>query len=178
MKNLEHTKVLGEKVEKISGKPFKSGSKIATVKDICVNPNTILVAFTFIEDDSIVDAWKCKLVDVRELCPLCEHNKTHIVENQLMCPACGRVKYLDGDVEILSLKELNEFFINQELDGFKFIDIQGSIKIVPCEFTFIFESLTTNTRYAISGYQEKPVSKFETPAWSYADDDILNFKKV
>jgi hypothetical protein len=57
----EYTPILvGDKVCKISGKPFKSRLQINTVKGWCLNPHTSLVALTFVEDDSIVDAKQCK----------------------------------------------------------------------------------------------------------------------
>ncbi len=52
---------IGLKVEKKSGKPFKSTYKFATVKSITVNPNSNKPAFTFFEDDSIVDSESCRL---------------------------------------------------------------------------------------------------------------------
>jgi hypothetical protein len=45
-----------------SPKPFKSGLKENTVKTLTVNPNTGKPAFTFYEDESIVDAYICKPV--------------------------------------------------------------------------------------------------------------------
>ena len=48
------------KVKKISGKPFKSGNKINTVKGESVNPYTGKEAYFFKEDDSIVDEEKCE----------------------------------------------------------------------------------------------------------------------
>ena len=39
--------VIGTKVRKRSNKPFKSGKKIATVKDITVNPFSSKTAFLF-----------------------------------------------------------------------------------------------------------------------------------
>jgi hypothetical protein len=50
-------------VEKISGKPFKSTFKKNTVKDVTINPHTGKLAYTFIEDDSIVDAMMCREVE-------------------------------------------------------------------------------------------------------------------
>ena len=53
---------IGSLVKKISGKPFKSCSKENTVKSIINHP--ILkdeLAFTFMEDDSIVEIRKCVL---------------------------------------------------------------------------------------------------------------------
>jgi hypothetical protein len=43
------------KVKKKSGKPFKSGIRIATVKSATTNPNTGMPAYTFEEDNSVVD---------------------------------------------------------------------------------------------------------------------------
>lgn len=50
----------GVRVVKNSGKPFKSGHKINTVKGLTCNPNTNLLAYTFIEDESIVDCEQVK----------------------------------------------------------------------------------------------------------------------
>jgi len=50
---------IGKKVKKESGKPFKSKLLINTVKEVTINPNTNNKAFTFIEDDSIVDCHQC-----------------------------------------------------------------------------------------------------------------------
>lgn len=52
---------IGKKVFKTSGKPFKSQFKVNTVKGVTTNPHTNFPAFTFEEDDSVVDAWKCEL---------------------------------------------------------------------------------------------------------------------
>jgi len=49
----------GVRVAKTSGKSFKSGHKVNTVKGLTCNPNTNLLAYTFVEDNSIVD---CKQV--------------------------------------------------------------------------------------------------------------------
>lgn len=43
------------KATKKSGKPFKSRLKENTVKDFCINPHTGEHAYSFIEDESIVD---------------------------------------------------------------------------------------------------------------------------
>lgn len=51
---------VGDTVIKKSRKPFKSGEKVATVKAVTVNPHTNRTAFSFIEDDSIVDAHQCQ----------------------------------------------------------------------------------------------------------------------
>lgn len=47
-----------DKVTKKSGKPFKSRLKCNTLKDKTVNPNTQRVAWTFVEDESVVDEVK------------------------------------------------------------------------------------------------------------------------
>jgi hypothetical protein len=46
-------------VIKKSGKKFKSGNMINTVFGETINPNTGLPAYTFIEDDSVVDQRTC-----------------------------------------------------------------------------------------------------------------------
>lgn len=51
------------RVRKISGKPFKSKEKINTVKAITVNPYTGLIAYSFLEDDSIVDLKQCEPIN-------------------------------------------------------------------------------------------------------------------
>ena len=51
---------IGTKVVKISGKPFKSSKKIATIKDLTLNRFTGKIAYEFEEDDSCVDAYQCK----------------------------------------------------------------------------------------------------------------------
>ena len=45
----------GVRVEKLSGKPFKSGHKINTVKGLTYNPHSGELAYTFIDDESMVD---------------------------------------------------------------------------------------------------------------------------
>lgn len=56
----------GTKVVKFSGKPFKSGEHVNTVKDVVEHPNKIdkntgkgVPAYTFYEDDSIVECANC-----------------------------------------------------------------------------------------------------------------------
>jgi hypothetical protein len=60
----------GDKVVKLSGKPFKSGQRINTVKEVVKHPykNDIVTgelvdAYTFYEDDSIVEASICTLAE-------------------------------------------------------------------------------------------------------------------
>lgn len=52
--------MIGKQVYKKSGKPFKSTEKVNTVSGVTVNPNTNKKAFTFDEDDSIVDCFICR----------------------------------------------------------------------------------------------------------------------
>lgn len=54
--------VIGTKVVKHSGKPFKSGKKEGTISGLTTNPHTGKVAYTFEEDGSVVDAYQCKAV--------------------------------------------------------------------------------------------------------------------
>ena len=49
----------GTRVVKKSRRPFKSGDKVATIKEITVNPYTDKEAYSFIEDDSIVETRMC-----------------------------------------------------------------------------------------------------------------------
>lgn len=49
-----------QKVWKKSRKPFKSGKKVNTVKEVTTNPNTGMPAYTFLEDDSVVDIRTCE----------------------------------------------------------------------------------------------------------------------
>ena len=52
---------IGRKVKKKTGKPFKSTFKVNTVKDLVINPYTQKIAFTFMEDDSNVECFRCEL---------------------------------------------------------------------------------------------------------------------
>lgn len=61
-----YNEVIGKKVwkkpkatSKNSPKPFKSTFQINTVKAVVISPYTGKEAFTFEEDDSIVDCLKC-----------------------------------------------------------------------------------------------------------------------
>jgi hypothetical protein len=57
---LTNEQMVGMRVKKPSGKPFKSGNKINTVKEIVDHPNREGVkAFSFYEDDSVVDCNTC-----------------------------------------------------------------------------------------------------------------------
>ena len=50
---------IGKVVEKESRKPFKSKNKVNTVKGIVLHPVTNIPAYTFCEDDSCVECWRC-----------------------------------------------------------------------------------------------------------------------
>jgi hypothetical protein len=59
---------IGQKVRKTSGranqlcsKPFKSGNRTNTVKEIVNHPQLNVPAFTFLEDDSVVECRRCLL---------------------------------------------------------------------------------------------------------------------
>lgn len=51
---------IGTKVEKVSGKPFKSKLKINTVKGLVSHPTLNIPCFTFEEDDSFVEVRRCQ----------------------------------------------------------------------------------------------------------------------
>ena len=56
----EFEKNIGKKCRKSRGgvkepKPFKSGSKINTIKGVTMNPHINKVAYSFEEDDSVVN---------------------------------------------------------------------------------------------------------------------------
>ncbi len=54
---------IGKQVYKhTSLNPFRSGLLKNTVKSLTTNENTGLPAFTFYEDESVVDCWICKIV--------------------------------------------------------------------------------------------------------------------
>lgn len=53
---------IGKKVYKKSCSPFKSGEKIATVKGFTINEYTNKISFTFEEDESSVECFRCKLL--------------------------------------------------------------------------------------------------------------------
>ncbi len=54
---------IGSKVSKISDKYFKNKEKIITVKDVVEHPITKKPAYTFYEDPSYVECFKCKVVE-------------------------------------------------------------------------------------------------------------------
>ncbi len=61
-KILVPSEVIGEPVRKRSKKPFKSGNIINTVFGVTINPHSNKVAFTFYEDDSVVDVFQCRTI--------------------------------------------------------------------------------------------------------------------
>lgn len=61
---MEYSDLIGKKVFKEkSGKPFKSGQKINTVRGIINHPQINTPAFIFEDDDSYVDCRICKKVE-------------------------------------------------------------------------------------------------------------------
>ena len=55
----DYSRYIGKKVCKESGKPFKSGLKENTVKEIIEHPTLKIPAFTFVEDESFVECRQC-----------------------------------------------------------------------------------------------------------------------
>lgn len=62
---------VGTKVSKLSGKPFKSGFVVNTIKGVVEHPNKInpetnvgVPAYTFFEDDSVVEAAACAKANI------------------------------------------------------------------------------------------------------------------
>lgn len=62
----QYQHLIGHQVYKRSNKPFKSGNKVNTVKSITVHTETARLGFTFEEDDSVVECWRCLKVDNSE----------------------------------------------------------------------------------------------------------------
>lgn len=58
----DYKKWIGKKVSKISKKPFKSTLKINTVKGVTTHSITKKPAFTFQEDDRIVECHRCEKI--------------------------------------------------------------------------------------------------------------------
>ena len=53
---------IGRQVEKFSGKPFRNGEKIGTVKGIELHTITTRPAYVFEEDNGQVECWRCRVV--------------------------------------------------------------------------------------------------------------------
>lgn len=58
--------LVGKKVKKDSGKPFQSKNKINTVKSIVFHPQRFVLAFSFEEDNSLVECGKCSLATIED----------------------------------------------------------------------------------------------------------------
>lgn len=54
--------LIGTKVVKISGKPFKSGEKVGTVDGFIDHPTTGRLCFLMLEDGTHVECSRCKPV--------------------------------------------------------------------------------------------------------------------
>lgn len=58
----DYKKNIGKKVYK-EKKPFKSGLRVNTVKDVIIHPQLKIPAYTFIEDDSYVECRRCEVIE-------------------------------------------------------------------------------------------------------------------
>jgi hypothetical protein len=57
----DYKKNIGSKVHKhMSGKPFKSGLVVNTIKGVINHPHLNIPAYTFIEDESYVECRRCE----------------------------------------------------------------------------------------------------------------------
>jgi len=54
-----------KKTSKFAPKPFKSNLKVNTVKGVVVHPVTGRDAFTFVEDDSVVECRICSFAPIK-----------------------------------------------------------------------------------------------------------------
>lgn len=59
-------KWVGKKIEKHSNKPFKSGLKIGIPKQYGENPYTGKPAFLMLDDETWVDCFQCKLIEIKQ----------------------------------------------------------------------------------------------------------------
>lgn len=57
-----YEKFLGQKVEKKSGRPFKSALKINTATALCCDLIVKRLCFVFEEDESYVECFRCRVV--------------------------------------------------------------------------------------------------------------------
>lgn len=53
--------MIGQVVQKVSGKPFKGGMSIDTIESITTHPRTGRVAFSLRFSESVIEAQQCKL---------------------------------------------------------------------------------------------------------------------
>lgn len=58
---------IGQLVKKQSDKPFKSGNKRNTIAGYTNNPHTNESAYTFAEDDSVVNCDRCRPCTQQEI---------------------------------------------------------------------------------------------------------------
>ena len=58
---MNYNENIGKKASKKSGKPFKSTLKMNTIKCVTDHPMLHIPAYTFVEDDSIVECRQCLL---------------------------------------------------------------------------------------------------------------------
>ena len=56
---------IGRRVHKKSWKPFKSGAQIGTITGTTTHPVTGYMCFTFAEDSSYVESFRCRLVETQ-----------------------------------------------------------------------------------------------------------------
>lgn len=55
---------LGKKCHKFnSGKPFKSGEKVNTIRGVIIHPILNIPAYIFDEDDSFVECRRCVVIE-------------------------------------------------------------------------------------------------------------------
>lgn len=81
--------LIGKKVQKLSGKPFKSGFKVNTIKAFVVNPNTYLPAYLFEEDDSTVDMRTCEIIEDLEKVVEQLEKQTDELDKEIKAYSCG-----------------------------------------------------------------------------------------
>lgn len=63
----KYEQFIGKKVTKESGRPFKSKLKVNTVKGIVEHPILKIPAYTFVEDESVVECRQCVVVEQLEI---------------------------------------------------------------------------------------------------------------
>ena len=62
MRHIDQNWDMGKRCRKRSGKPFKSGLKVNTIKGVVVHPTLNIPAYTFSEDDSYVECRQCEVM--------------------------------------------------------------------------------------------------------------------
>lgn len=76
--------LIGKKVVKDSGKPFQSKNKINTVKSVVFHPQRFVLAFSFEEDNSLVECRKCSLATIEDAIGECLPAESHEIENTII----------------------------------------------------------------------------------------------